>query len=218
MGSLTRAIGNSFTTSGVIKSSAIDNTTLSNVSALPAAVPTGSMILLSTQTASGDASISFTTGIDSTYKEYMFIFNNIHPATDQVNFQFNGSTDGGSNYNVVKTSAAFTAYHEEADGSASLQFDTGRQLAQSTSYQNLNQNIGNDSDQSFSGTLTIFNPSSSTYVKHYISNCNGSHSSDLSVNWFISGYFNSTSSLNAVDFKFASGNIDAGTIQLFGIK
>jgi len=147
----------------------------------------------------------------------MFVFNNIHPATDNVSFQFNGSTDGGSNYNVIKTSTAFTAYHEEADGSASLQFDTGRQLAQSTSYQNLNQNIGNDSDQSFSGTLTIFNPSSSTFVKHYISNINGYHSGDLSINWLISGYFNSTSSLNAVDFKFTSGNIDAGTISLFGI-
>ena len=218
MGTITRTFANNITTSGVFKPTAFNNASFDNVTAVPSgAVEGGNMVLLSTQTASSSASISFTSGIDSTYKEYMFIFNNIHPSTDLVNFQFNGSTDGGSNYNVTKTSTAFRAYHEESDTGDELSYDTGRQLAQSTSYQNLNQNIGNDSDQSFSGTLTIFNPSSSTYVKHYISNCNGSHSSDLSVNWFISGYFNSTSSLNAVDFKFSSGNIDAGTIQMFGI-
>ena len=218
MGTITRTFANNITTSGVFKPTAFNNASFDNITSVPSgAVEGGNMVLLSTQTASSSASISFTSGIDSTYKEYMFIFNNIHPSTDLVNFQFNGSTDGGSNYNVTKTSTAFRAYHEESDTGDELSYDTGRQLAQSTSYQNLNQNIGNDSDQSFSGTLTIFNPSSSTYVKHYISNCNGSHSSDLSVNWFISGYFNSTSSLNAVDFKFSSGNIDAGTIQMFGI-
>jgi len=219
MGSLTRTIGNSFTTSGVIKSSAIDNTTLSNVSALPAAIPTGSMVLLSTQTASASASLSFTTGIDSTYKEYMFIFNNIRPSSDGANFQFNFSTDNGSNYNVTKTTTVFQAYNTESDSATGLLYRTDIDLAQSTSYQNIiGHDVGADADQSASGTLYLFEPSSSTYVKHFISNSNSVTFGDYSFNSFYAGYANTTSVINAIDFKFSSGNIDAGTIQMFGIK
>jgi len=218
MGSLTRTIGNSFTTSGVIKSSAIDNTTLSNVSALPAAIPTGSMVLLSTQTASASASISFTSGIDSTYKEYMFVFNNIHPATDSVYFTFNLSTDGGSNYNVTKTSTFFFAYHTESDSDTGLIYETAQDLAQSTGEEIIVPSLGNDADQNASGSLTLFNPSSTTYVKHYIARVNDMSAADYMNDCYKAGYANTTSAVNAIRFKMSSGNIDDGTIQMFGIK
>jgi hypothetical protein len=145
-----------------------NGTTLIDNGALDAGVPTGSLILLSTQTASASATISFTTGLDSTYDEYVFKFINMHPATDNSNFQFNFSTDGGSNYNVTKTSTYFYTYHNEADAGATLlmiQVD----LAQSTSFQFLTDDAGSDADESQSGlVLHLFNPSSTTYVKHFI--------------------------------------------------
>jgi len=218
MGSLTRTIGNSFTTNGVIKSSAIDNTTLSNVSALPAAIPAGSMVLLSTQTASASASISFTSGITSTYKEYMFIFNNIHAST-QGQFQFQTSTDGGSSYGVTLTSSFFQAEHYESGSSTFFGYNTGRDLAQSTSYQNLNgADLGTNNDDNFCGALSLFSPSSTTYVKHFIFQGNVNDYDARCTTSYAAGYFNTTSAINAIDFKMSSGNIDAGTIQMFGIK
>jgi len=178
----------------------------------------GSLILLSTQTASASASISFTTGIDSTYKEYMFIFNNIHPSTDAVYLNFNLSTDGGSNYNVTKTTTIFRAQHTENDAGYVLDYLTANDLAQSTSYQNISFQFGFDNDQSCSGYLHLFNPSSTTYVKHFISNCNYCHTdSEASGNTYMAGYGNTTNAINAIDFKMSSGNIDAGTIQMFGV-
>ena len=218
MGTITRTFANNITTSGVFKPTAFNNASFDNVTAVPeGAVEGGSMVLLSTQTASGDASISFTTGIDSTYKEYMFIFNNIHPATDLTQFQVNFSTDSGSNYNVTKTTTNFQAYHNEADGSTLLSYSGSWDLAQSTSVQPLTINTGNDNDQSVSGYLHLFEPSSTTFVKHFISNINTISSDDFSVNTFIAGYGNTTSAINAVQFTMASGNIDDGTIQMFGI-
>jgi len=179
----------------------------------------GSLKLLSTQTASASASISFTTGIDSTYDEYWFIFNNIHPATDDVDFTFNGSTDGGSNYNITKTTTAFDAYHDESDVSTLFRYVSAKDLAQSTSFQPLNTaGIGNDNDQSISGILKLFNPSSTTYVKHFISKTNYSQKDDATMNTFVAGYFNTTSVVDAINFKYSSGNIDDGTIQLFGVS
>ena len=179
----------------------------------------GSLKLLSTQTASASASISFTTGIDSTYDEYWFIFNNCHPATDDVDFTFNGSTDGGSNYNITKTTTAFDAYHDESDVSTLFRYVSAKDLAQSTSFQPLNTaGIGNDNDQSISGILKLFNPSSTTYVKHFISKTNYSQKDDATMNTFVAGYFNTTSAVDAVRFQMSSGNIDDGTIQIFGVS
>jgi len=179
----------------------------------------GSLKLLSTQTASASASISFTTGIDSTYDEYWFIFNNCHPATDDVDFTFNGSTDGGSNYNITKTTTAFDSYHDESGVSTLFRYVSAKDLAQSTSFQPLNTaGIGNDNDQSISGILKLFNPSSTTYVKHFISKTNYSQKDDATMNTFVAGYFNTTSVVDAINFKYSSGNIDDGTIQLFGVK
>jgi hypothetical protein len=174
------------------------------------------MKLISSQTASNSASISFTTGINSTYKEYQFYFIDIHPRTDGGLFQFNMSTDSGSNYNVTKTTTAFRAIHNEAGTSTQLAYRTDFDLAQSTAFQGLMEAIGNGADESASGTLQLFNPASTTYVKHFISNFNGYYDGDFSFNYYIAGYGNTTSAINAVQFKMDSGNMD-GTILMFGI-
>ena len=193
-------------------------TTLIDNGALDAAVPTGDLILLSTQTASASASIDFTSGIDSTYDSYVFKFIDIHPATDDVDFQFNMSTDSGSNYNVTKTSTYFAAFHDEADTDTGLSYSTLYDLAQSTAYQTLANKIGNGADESTSGSLSLFNPSSTTYVKHFISTSNRYFYDNYSANLFVAGYGNTTSAVNAVQFKMSSGNIDDGIIKLYGVK
>ena len=195
-----------------------NNNSLSSITALPASISGGGLNLISTQTASSSSSLSFTSGIDSTYKEYIFKFINIHPASDNVAFQVNFSTDGGSNYNVTKTTTYFSAYHYESDSGAGLTYDTGNDLAQSTSYQNLSHTVGNGADESCSGTLHLFDPSNTTFVKHFITNCNQYRGDDISENDYAAGYGNTQSAINAVDFKMSSGNIDAGTIDMYGVK
>ena len=205
-------------TSGVFKPTAFNNASFDNVTAVPSgAVEGGNMVLLSTQTASGDASISFTTGIDSTYKEYMFIFNNIHPSTDDQNFTFNLSADSGSNYNVTKTTTYFRSIHNEGDSFTSLSYDTSRDIAQGTGFQSLSSGVQSSSDGSVSGYLHLFDPSNTTFVKHYISVVNAMITTAYSMNDYSAGYGNTTSAIDAIQFKFASGNIDDGTIQMFGI-
>ena len=218
MGTIGRALGNSITTAGKVLPGAVNNTSVSAVTALPAGINAGSLVLLSTQTASASASISFTTGIDSTYKEYFFIFNNLHPATDGTPLLFNLSTDNGSNYNVTKTTTYFYAQHSESGTGASLAYDTGSHVAQSTGYARIAESTGADNDQVSSGYLHLFEPSSSTYVKHFISCFNCYQSGDYSLASYSAGYGNTVSPINSVDFKFSSGNIDAGTIQMFGVK
>jgi hypothetical protein len=192
-----------------------NNNSISDITSVN--LPQGKMTLISEQTASGSASISFTSGIDSTYPIYKFEFINIHPATDNVRLQFNLSTDGGSNYNVTKTSTSFRQQHGEDDSSGVLEYDTALDLAQSTADQPLGDS-GNDNDQALSGYLQLFNPSSTTYVKHFIGTSDGSRHNDLQQQYFIAGYGNTTSAINAVRFQMSSGNIDAGTIKMYGIK
>ena len=194
-----------------------NNNSISNVTSF-ALVPSGSPVLLATSTASGSASISFTTGIDSTYDIYKFEFINIHPATDNVIFQFNMSTDGGSNYNVTKTTTYFTAYHAESGAGGVLNYDSSSDLAQSTAFQTLVYSLGNDADQNCAGSLQLFNPSSTTYVKHFIARVNNYYYIDYMQDNSIAGYANTTSAINAIRFQMSSGNIDAGTIKLYGIK
>ena len=178
----------------------------------------GSQILLSTATASSSASIEFTSGIDSTYDIYKFELINIHAGTDNVNFTFQGSTNGGSSYGVTITSTYFNAYHNESDSQTSLNYDGTNDLAQSTSFQMFTNSFGADNDQQGSGTLQIFNPSSTTFVKHFIARLNNYHASDYSVDAYVAGYFNTTSAINAVQFKMSSGNIDDGIIKMYGVK
>jgi hypothetical protein len=219
MGTITRTFANNITTSGVFKPTAFNDASFDNVTAVPSgAVEGGNMVLLSTQTASGDASISFTSGITSTYKEYMFIFNNIHPASNS-NLQFQTSTDGGSSYGVTATTTFFYASHQENDGEAILAYLTSRDQAQSTDFIYLTgDNMeASASDASVSGYLHLFEPSSTTFVKHYMSNTDHVADGPYQQNNYSAGYFNTTSAINAVQFKMSSGNIDAGTIQMFGI-
>jgi hypothetical protein len=218
MGTITRSFANNITTSGVLLPASLNNNSISNVTAYNAAIATGNMVLISSQTASNSASISFTTGIDSTYKEYQFWFVNMHPATANIDFQFNGSTDGGSNYNVTKTTTMFHARHYEDDSSTDLAYRSSDDLAQSTAFQPLTIGTNNNNDDNVSGVLTLFNPSSTTYVKHFIATTNSASSNPFSYNAYVAGYFNTTSAVNAIQFKHSSGNTDDGTILMYGIK
>jgi len=177
----------------------------------------GSLVFISEQTASSSASVSFTTGIDSTYPIYKFEFIDIHPASNDVNFQFNMSTDGGSSYSVAKTTTFFQGYHTEA-GAGSLAYDGGRDVAQSTGNASITREIGNLNDESTAGNLFLFNPSSTTFVKHYISRFQDYSHADAAVDSNSAGYGNTTSAVDAIRFSFLSGNIDSGTIKLYGIK
>jgi hypothetical protein len=215
--SIALSLGNNLTTGGIFKPTAVNNTSVNNVTDFAGIAGGATLVLLSTQTASASANISFTTGIDSTYDEYIFKFINIHPATNAVGFDFNGSTDGGSNYNVTKTTTFFEAQHNEADSIAELQYRDDLDLGQSTSYQRLGHVLGNDNDQSGSGYLHLFNPSSTTYVKHFIEVFQNYHADDYSYNNYVGGYFNTTSAINAVNFKMSSGNIDDGIIKMYGV-
>jgi len=183
----------------------------------------GSLKFISKQTASSSASISFTSGIDSTYKEYVFYFVNISAdyASTGNEFTFQTSTNGGSSYGVTLTSTAFRAYHNEGDTLALLNYGTAHDLAQSTNFQNLTSaggGLSNDADHGASGYLHIFNPSSTTFVKHWLSSFAHYNRDGYSHQGHHAGYFNTTTALNAVQFKMISGNIDAGDILLYGVN
>lgn len=192
-------------------------TTLIDNGALDAGVPTGSLILLSTQTASGSASIEFTSGIDSTYDKYIFKIINYNPATDSQGLQFQVSTNGGSSYGVTMTTTWFNSYHNESDTDALIGYASSLDLAQSTGFQHLGYQTGNGADESQSGTLEIYSPSSSTFVKHFISRISNYRSNNYLEDTFIAGYINSTSPVNAVKFKAdGDGNFD-GIIKMYGV-
>ena len=184
----------------------------------------GSMTFIKKITASADSTISFVDGtsdvvLDNTYKEYLFTFKDIHPETDAKAFQFNVSIDSGSNYNVAKTSTAFRAYHAEADDAAALGYEASHDLGQGTGAERLcAEDLGNDNDQALSGYLHLFDPSSTTFVKHYIARVNHVHEADYSIDFYKAGYANSTSAVDAIQFSMSSGNIDTGDICLYGIK
>jgi len=198
-----------------------NNRSIANISAIPGAAK--SLTHIKTLTASSSATLSFVNGssdvvLDSTYPIYVFKFINMHPASNSVIFQFNLSADSGSNYNVTKTSTYFRAFHNEGGSSTNLVYQTSHDLAQGTGVQDLAQGIGNDNDQCTVGTLHLFNPSSTTFVKHFISRFNTYEASDFSIDQYCAGYANTTSAIDAVQFNMSSGNIDAGTIKLYGLK
>ena len=195
-----------------------NNNSLSAITALPAAVSGGSLNLISTQTASSSATISFTSGIDDTYKEYIIKWINVHPATDDVDFKFQGSIDGGSNYNVSITSTWFEAYHDEGDSGTSFAYNTSRDQGNGTSLQFINNKLGNDNDQSGCGTLHLFNPSDTTFVKHFSIASIRISENDFQAQQYCAGYFNTTSAINAIVFQMSSGNIDSGTFKLYGVS
>ena len=180
------------------------------------------MVFIKKLTASADANLTFVDGassvvLDSTYKEYLFTFNNIHPATDDskllVNFR-----DGGTNYDATKTTTFFRAQHSEGGANGNLSYRTDDDLAQSTAAQPLTMDIGNANDESASGEMILYNPSSTTFVKHFIANANCVYSGDYSMQSFVAGYCNVTAAIDAVQFTMEGGtNIDSGDICLYGI-
>jgi len=202
----------------------LNNRGVRSASAFGSITGLGSMTFIKKLTASSSATLSFVDGasdvvLDDTYKEYLFTFNNIHPSSDGNRFLFQGSTNTGSGYGVTITSSFFKAFADEAGSSSGVSYDANNDLAQSTSFQqlNLDADLGADNDQSLSGTLQIFNPSSTTFVKHFIATTNFNHSGDYTIQCFIAGYFNTTSAVDAIQFKMNSNNIDAGDICLYGI-
>ena len=199
----------------------LNNRAVKDATAVGSKTQLGNLVFISKQTASSSASVSFTSGIDSTYKEYIFYFNNIQPQTNTVQFDFNGSADGGSNYNVVRTSTFFNAYHNEDDSGTDLSYGANNDLAQalggSQTFGEFGSNLGNGNDECVSGMLHLFDPSSTTFVKHFIARTSMYHSNDEAEDCFTAGYFNTTSAIDEISFKFSSGNIDAGDICLYGI-
>jgi hypothetical protein len=181
--------------------------------------------LIKTLTASGDSSLSFVDGtadvtLDSTYDEYMFVFTDINPATDQVEFTFqvNATDDAGGGYDTSPiTSTHFWAYNHETSGATSLQYNSGHDQSQGTAFQKLSVGIGSDADQCCAGRLHLFTPSNTTYVKHFYATMNNAVSSDYAENEFIAGYINDTTAIDEIQFKMSSGNFD-GVIQLYGIS
>jgi hypothetical protein len=175
------------------------------------------MTLITTNPDSTDvANVSFTSSIDNTYKLFIFKFYDINPATDETFFSWNGSIDGGSNYNVTKTSTAFYVEHAEADGDENLAYSAAADVAQGTGYQNIARGLGNGADESLAGYLYLFNPSNTTYVKHFYASGTFLYFGEESLQYHTSGYFNTTSAINAVDFKMSSGNMD-GVIKMYGV-
>tara|TARA_R100001509_G_scaffold155575_1_gene118137 strand:+ start:538 stop:1140 length:603 start_codon:yes stop_codon:yes gene_type:complete len=181
-------------------------------------VGTGDLVFISKQTASSSASISFTSGIDSTYKEYVFYFNNLHPANDGVDITFNLSTDSGSNYNVSKVTTYFTAYQLESDATQGLIYDSSNGDMVGTGFANIHRDLGNGNDESLSGYFHLFNPSSSVFVKHFMSSSNLVQLNDQCIVAHVAGYGNTTNPVDAIQFKASSGNIDSGDILLYGVN
>ena len=194
-----------------------NGTTLLDNGALDSGVATGALTLISTQTASDSATVSFTSGIDSTYKEYIFKLYDIHPTNDGVDIRVN-FRDGGSSFDATKTSTFFWAYHDEGGSTTILQYSTGRDQAQSTSADALSGNIGADNDQSGVATLRLFDPSNTTFVKHYIATSNVYEDGDYTINSYSAGYCNTTSAIDGVQFIMSSGTIQSGTIKMYGVK
>jgi hypothetical protein len=197
-----------------------NGTTLLDAGALDSGIAAGAMTLLSTVTASSSATISFTSGIDSTYDSYVFKFYEIHPATDNQQFAFQADTGTNTNYNQAITSTTFRAYHIEGDNDQGLGYVAGEDQAQGTAFQKLTAGgtVGADADQNASGELQIFSPSSSTFVKHFIGRSSGSHASNYATDFYVAGYVNTTTALTRFQFKMLSGNIDSGTIKMYGVK
>ena len=203
----------------------LNNQGVKNATAFGSITGLGSMIFIKKLTASSSATLSFVDGssgvvLDDTYKEYLFTFKNIHPATLRAKFSV-GFRDGGTDYDAIKTTTNFYSYHNENDADQGLGYSGGSDIAQGTGFQYLSTNLNNGNDDSFSGYMHLFNPSSTTFVKHFIARGNSSYVSGggtiASEEEYTGGYCNVTDAIDGVQFKMDSGNIDAGDICLYGI-
>ena len=182
-----------------------------------AGVSTGDVVLLATESFTNQTSVTFDSEIDSTYKEYIFKFYNINPATDEARFSFQANAAGASGYDETMTTTNFNARHPESGADNELVYVTANDQAQGTAFQDLQRDQGNGSDESCAGELHLFNPSSTTYVKHFYSRIQGHHSANHALDIFVAGYFNTTTAIDDIQFKFSSGNFD-GKIKMWGVK
>ena len=198
----------------------LNNNGVKNATAFGSITGLGSMVFIKKLTASGSGTLSFVDGasgvvLDNTYKEYLFTFNNIHPATNVTNFTFQADTGTNTSYNQTMTTTQFNAQHDES-GSSGFGYNQSGDQANGTAFQSIMERCGNDNDSCLGGELTIYNPSSSVFVKHFIAKTQVEAAAE-SRNFFTAGYFNTATALTRVQFKMASGNIDAGDICLYGI-
>ena len=189
---------------------------MASITSLPSGVSGSSLVLISTVTASSSSTVTFDSGIDSTYKEYQVHYIDVHPSAGDNHFTVN-FRDGSTAYDATKTSTMFRAYHREDDGGNALSYVTGGDLAQSTGSQQLGQSVDADNDSSLSGFLHLFDPSNTTFVKHFMLRSSNNHYNNYELDSYGAGYFNTTSAIDAIQFKFSSGNIDAGTIKMYGV-
>jgi hypothetical protein len=197
-----------------------NNRSIANISAIPGAAK--SLTHIKTLTASSSSTLSFVNGsddvvLDSTYPIYMFKFISIHAGTDDTGLTV-GFRDGSTDYDATKTTSFFRATHGENGSSGAVAYVTGADIAQGTGFQRLDNDFGADNDQSMSGEMFLFNPSSTTFVKHFMSRTNTSRPADRTNDIYMAGYCNVTTAIDAVQFKMNTGNIDAGTIKLYGLK
>ena len=194
------------------------NRALTAITALPtaAALTDGNLTLLTTATASSSSTISFTSNIDSTYKEYIFKFYDMHPNGNAKQFKFQADTGTNTNYNQTLTTSTFTAYHNEDDDSTSLAYNDVDN-AQGSGFQHLGISVGNDNDQSVSGTLHLYDPSNTTFVKHFIARSSTYTANDHAYDLYVGGYFNTTTAITRVQFKYDGDTIDSGTIKMYGV-
>ena len=193
-----------------------NNQSLTAITALPSAVSGGAMTLLETQTASSSSTLSFTSNSDDTYDEYVFKFYDIHPSAADNHFQVN-FRDGSTAYDATKTTTFFRSVHREDDGLGSIGYITGSDLAQSTAAQPLNVTLDAENDSCLVGQLHLYNPSSTTFVKHYIARTQVVLYAASSQEVYVAGYCNVTAAIDGVQFKFSSGNIDSGVIKMYGV-
>ena len=193
-----------------------NNQSMSAITALTSVVSEKSLILLATETASSSATISFDSNIDSTYKEYIIKYIDIHPSAGDNHFTVN-FRDGGSSYDATKTSTMFRAYHREDGTNQALSYVAGGDLAQATGVQQLGQSVDAANDSTISGELYLFDPSSTTFVKHFIARSQEVTYEATSQEFYVSGYCNVTAAIDGVQFAMSSGNIDAGTFKLYGV-
>jgi len=173
--------------------------------------------LISTSTiTSSTAAVEITSGLDSTYDEYMFVYTDYEPVTDGAHFGFQCSIDAGTNYNVTATSSLFEAHHSEG-GTSGLAYNTGYDDAQTTGFISLNVGTGTTTDESAAGILNLFSPASTTYVKHWMARTQSYQDNDYATDIFSAGYFNDTNDINAIKFYPSTGNIANVVIQMYGI-
>ena len=195
-----------------------NNQSLTAITSIPASITGGAMTLLETKTASSSDTITFDSNIDSTYKEYVFRFYDIHPETDDKELTV-GFRDGSTAHDATKTTTYFNALNYEDDSSTSLAYVAGHDQAQATGFLKIiTTGLGNDNDQSCAGELILYDPSNTTFVKHFISRGTAAHQEDLTQDVFVAGYCNVTAAIDGVQFKMSSGDIDSGVIKLYGIS